>query len=427
MNFRNLAYSLLIGGIVFGCDSFEDDVVPQGDDLLNLDIERKIQQGNGVFFDLKSSVSASEAVEFHIGLNPQKGSVDFLENAILKYTPNADFVSGVDLFSVELFDINQSLLDVDTLIVEMISDSTDLPCFSGALPEYYVLGVNESIQFNPILNDGFCPENVDEIILRPEDPDHGTVEVVNDIELLYTPDQDYVGYDYFLYEIELVDLEGVSHVSISIVEFEIIDGSQLPCYEEMFPNQDIVLEGDREESYEIQIFYSDPSCDVFAWDVTVTDVINGTAEPNENRTHMIYYPGPDSIGVVHYLVEFSGGFQLERCLNLYFDEDLNGPDTTACPVGIEDFFTFDMGMDSAGFVMDTVYFNPGDNDIKCSDFYQINILEEPDIGEVAVVDDQWIQMVVLEEFAGERTTQLKYEICDDGKCDDEYVYITIFK
>ncbi|MEQ8712247.1 MAG: hypothetical protein RIC80_04480, partial [Cyclobacteriaceae bacterium] len=69
--------------------------------------------------------------------------------------------------------------------------------------------------------------------------------------------------------------------------------------------------------------------------------------------------------------------------------------------------------------------SPADNDVYCTDGFEINILEMPDIGEAVVIDGQLIQYQVFEEFAGRRETVMKYEICDNGECDFSFIYITV--
>ncbi len=421
-NARFSLIGLLLAVLFYACDTLIDDSAPQGDDLLLLQTDRQIQRGASIIFDLKQITRTSTEVVFDIGRNPQKGTLDFLDNGLLRYDPHTNFLSGKDLFSVQILS-DGTVLDTDTVIVEMVSDSTDLPCFAGALSEFYYLGRNESIQFNPILNDGFCPDRTSEVQLTFDQPLNGAVQRQSDVELLYTPNQDFEGEDSFVYNVNFVDLDGNSHSSSSIVEFTIGE----PLYPtdsacNIWPSRAVTFDVPLEEFYDIKVSFPAPACTWPAHFLEIVSVTNGSAEFLEGQEFLRFFPdNPGPSEKLWFDVVFENGDRFERYLELFF----NGV-AGDCPKAVPDSYLFEGLPDSVGAYATEWVFDPSENDSRCSDAYEIALTSDPDFGQISVVSEgKKMLLKVSEEFAGEKSMEVTYKLCDQGACDSSEITITV--
>ncbi|MBV6645934.1 MAG: hypothetical protein KI790_10815 [Cyclobacteriaceae bacterium] len=407
------------------CDVLEDDTAPKGEETLDLNLEKSTLPGVPVYFDLEQVFQFDDVVDFGISLEPAKGEVFFIGDAVLKYNPNQDFTEGSDMFSVSITDEQQNVLDIDTIQVIVLRDSSNVPCFNGALPEFYVLDQNESIQFDPTVNDGLCPDQITSFELKAEDPEHGEVEKVSDTEFSYTPEDNYVGHDFFFYELKLVDLEGEEHVSVAKVEFEIKEEKDIEACEASFPFKTYEIELG-EPLYEFQVYFANDSCQTNEWSIDITDVSEGVeADVSQDQKFIRYAPSSaaDSGDYVYYTVTLPGDIVLERKLSILF-KDTNGEN---CAEAFADEYTFTNIQDSLlnNNTFETVL-QPALNDQYCTEDFEIHILEQPSLGEAIVQEDgKTIRYAVEVNFEEKKETTIKYEICDQGKCDFEFIYLDL--
>jgi len=436
---RNGLLLALFMSLMVSCDTLQDDASPSGDELLDLEVDRQIQSGTSVLFDLKAVTNASSTVDFRIDQQASRGDLNFLEEGLLQYKPNSNFLSGSDLFSVQVVS-EGAVLDTDTVVIEMVNDSTNLPCFGGALSEFFVLNKNQSILFNPLLNDGYCPDETAEVLLSFDQPANGTVEIEHygsiaenvGYELFYVPDEDFVGVDAFLYQVTFIDLEGVSHSSSALVEMTIIEDPMVDgC--DIWPNQELTFTGPIETYYEFPITFEQAFCTFLPHYLEIVSVSTGYAEFFEGQTMMRYYTdsavnigsmvntGP--VEKVRFDIVFEDLTRIHRTITLNF------PDVqVTCPVANPDVYLFETNVDSTGLDAYTWYFDPAENDNKCSENYRLELLSSPFVGTISLLnDDQLMKLEVQEEFAGSQNFQVTYEICDGGVCDTAQIDITVDK
>lgn len=118
---------------------------------------------------------------------PANGSTKIIGQLVV-YTPNADYM-GNDIFTYSVCD---PLGACDTAIAFIYM--TEKP---NAFPDIYYTLKNNPVSFDPILND--TGEMI--YIKATEKPTHGKVVENPDGTLTYTPNPDYIGSDYFIYEI----------------------------------------------------------------------------------------------------------------------------------------------------------------------------------------------------------------------------------
>ncbi len=227
-----LCYSLLIIISVTACDTLHRDD-PIEESMIIDPVEYETNQhlkflypGNEVVFNLIDN-SDGNNTEFEVYDYPINGLISFSEPGIIKYEPNIGFDSGSDFFSIATLS-NNAVSRIDSIQLQMIvSDSTGLPCFNGGLPEEYMIGIGEGIRFNPILNDGFCPSEIESFTLSLRDqPEFGWAAVVSSHEILYESDEFFSGNVKFSYEFNQIQKGGQIHNAIGIVTINI---GEVPC------------------------------------------------------------------------------------------------------------------------------------------------------------------------------------------------------
>jgi len=124
--------------------------------------------------------------------NPASGNVEILTGGRCRYTPFADF-SGTDVFTYQISDSSNasSTAQVD-VTVEPVNDSP------VASDDSFSTTVGTNASFSPLSND-IDPEGDSLILSIITAPANGSVTVQSDGSILYTPQADFSGSDYFTY------------------------------------------------------------------------------------------------------------------------------------------------------------------------------------------------------------------------------------
>jgi hypothetical protein len=423
------AWSLLIAGMLYSCDILQDDITPGGDELFNVDTDIRLLENSPFILDLGQAIQSVEDVKFQIGLQPNSGELEFVDETYLKYTPEDDMTASVDSFSIEMYNTNDELLDADTLMIEFIAEESDIPCLNGAMADYFYVEMGGRVEFDPVDNDGYCEDEVSEyeiyILVAPK---NGAAEKVDGVHFVYEPDSGFVGYDYFVYGLEFVDNEGVSNYSAAIVEVEVKEDLEDDCRYDLFKlKKDFFIEDEElEDFYEIEIFKGeDDACETGEWTLDITEVMHGTAEPYDSQKAIKFIPSGenDSIDYIKYTVKFDDEFTMDGEVYIFYNEEQE----ENCAEAYFDHYQYFAIPDSVTSEVPVFIANPAENDEYCNENYELHILEQPQIGEASINDDKQLEYFFTEELAGDFEVTIKYEICNEGKCDFENVYIDVYQ
>ncbi|WP_421893551.1 Ig-like domain-containing protein [Marinoscillum sp.] len=418
MTWKNQIFQILIASILLAsCDAFQEDVAPKGEEELVLVEGISALPNTPVFIDLKKTIRSSETVRFSIGAAPIKGSATISDQAILQYIPNSDFTQGQDVVSIQLINRSGQPIDTDSLLITMATSADSLPCFNGALSDYYSVSKNSSLIIYPIANDGYCVESTSGAVIDfLAEPAHGTLSQVELFTYRYTPDVDFVGQEQFMYELTLIDNEGAEFYSLGQVNIEVTIASS-GCDSMVYP---LTYEMPDSLSYlDVLPYAPSPACDVFTWTVHLKSVLSGSAEVLHNGL-IRYYPGTDSIDVIDYSISF-GDQTFDNQITIIIE----GRTDDQCLEAIYDEYQLPIKKDSLGTRDHPYILDVAENDITCSSEYAIAILIEPEIGVSSVNAEHMIEYYV-EDFESDSTeTALLYQICAGGACDTAHVSLML--
>lgn len=378
-----------------------------------------IAEGEIVIFELSDecelSIDSLEIIESELG------AARFDGQKVL-WTPNDQFVDHALVMMIAVLPETGEAYDKHIEII--LEDDPFNRCGEEAFPDQSVkLDTMGAEHYTlPIY---FLPPDcaTEEWSLELAQTTNGEVDIAaNGEELVWYPNYDaFDGYASIVYVVNLADGTQIERH----IELEFAEGWD--CFEQAFPNQEIYLGTPSNIQFEIQVVFPTPLCLFPAWEIDITNVSFGTAEFNGETASMIYTLDSGQIEpvvIIAYNVVFENGDFEPRELALIFD-----PTDPNCAEAFEDeYFYAPLQVDTADINLPAIMpliMSPADNDVFCSEDYEINILEQPDIGEAEVVNGQLIHYQVFEEFSGRRETTIKYEICDSGECDESVINITV--
>ncbi len=131
---------------------------------------------------------------------PENGTIEEIEPGVFTYTPNENF-AGRDEFTYVICDNGEPVLcDSATVVITVGVDevSNNPPV---AVDDFEKTDMNEPIDFN-ILNNDVDPDGDNITIVFNSLPEHGTIsEIDENGTVSYTPDENFVGQDFFSYVI----------------------------------------------------------------------------------------------------------------------------------------------------------------------------------------------------------------------------------
>ncbi|GEM_PF-1923449 len=401
-------------------DSFHFECIEQfiHPDIIHITVD-ELEEGSITIFELSEEcalqIDSLEIMESELGASSFDGQK-------VVWSPNELFV---DHAIVMLLVVIPETGDAYEKIIEIIlEDDPGGDCLDEIFGMDYIVleekGNSEYVLevYQPIPG---CPEP--DWSLRIVESTNGQADIAaNGTDIVWYPDYaTYTAPAQVVYEVNFES--GMQMVQFVEVRF----AEEWDCFEEAFPNQEIYLGTPNNIQFVTQVIFPTPLCLFPAWELDIVDVSFGTAEFNAASASIIYTLDSgqvDSEVIIAYNIVFENGDFEPRQLKLIFDEIIIN-----CAEAYEDeYFYSPLQADTADInlpVVQPLIMSPADNDVYCTDEFEIHILEMPDIGEAEVIDGQLIQYQVFEEFAGRRETVMKYEICDSGKCDYNYIYITI--
>lgn len=433
MNWKqNYLYLLFTTAILMGCDSFQEDLAPVGEQELGLKSDISTLHNTSLFIDLKKNVNSPEAVKFQISQKPAKGEAEISDQAILKYTPHNEFIEGQDAMSVDIVNAQGRIIDTDELSITMSQSAESLGCFNGALSDNRKVRKNSSVIIYPLENDGYCPDRTSGALIDLlGDPAHGSLEQVELFTYRYIPETDFIGIDQLMYELTLTDDQGREYNSLAQIQVETFDQQDTSSFdcEIIFGTNEYFLDAPIQVNYDFAAFMEDSVCGSGSWEVTILNVSSGTATViNNGIGDLIRYQPPadtkDSIDVIAYQVDAFNTI-LTNSIIITFPY-VGVPDTATCTINARDdnfYLPADSLPSGYEFVLDVA-----NNDEICFENYNLSIIEQPELGEARLSSDSdLILYSSSEEFLGERTAALVYELCGNQRCDTAYVEVVIFK
>ncbi len=337
---------------------------------------------------------------------PANGTLLEDENGIT-YIPNADFV-GTDYFIYTACDDGTTPPLCDTAVVTITVIAPPMEDII-ANPDIVQTGIDTPIEIPVLDNDEGENLTVNDIVI---DPENGTV-TTDGTTVTYTPNEGFVGTDYFIYE--ACDDQGNCDTTLVTVIVLPAETTNLPP----------VAVNDVETTpvdtpVEIPVLVND--FDPFGGDTLVitnfTPPSNGTAVFDENGV-FTYTPDPDFIGVDSFTYEICDNGEPILCatgmvvITVGSDEPSNNP-----PVAVDD---------SATTPPDTPISIPilGNDSDPDGDNITIEFVSVPGHGTAEIVDGE---VLYTPEDGYEGDDFFSYIICDDGTpilCDTAYVTIQI--
>lgn len=422
MKIKPFLLSLITAGtLLYACDSFQEDVAPRGEDELTLKNAMVALPNTTLYIDLKKSIRSSEAVNFSLLKSPEKGTATISTEAILKYEPNPGFLNGSDYLTLNLLNVAGESIDIDSLYINMAASVDSIPCFNGALTDYYTAYSNQSIAIFPLENDGYCVENTSGAIIDfLEEPEHGQLIQQDLFSYLYTPDQGFIGNEHFMYELTLVDKEGNEYYSIA--EINVVVNEWMVDYQScdtlIRPFIHKIDTGLLSAPYGIILFQLDPFfCGSnMDYKVDILNVEHGTVEPYPGFPNMInYYPGNSYYDKVSYKVTFSD----DHIVSSYMEILIEDSPLDSCLKSSDDHYDLKYFMDHT-YTLEVL-----ENDMYCNSVLGLRIIDEPIEG-IAWVDQSLKIIYALPQMTQDSLyTSLSYELCTADGCDTANVHLNI--
>jgi hypothetical protein len=168
-----------------------------------------------LFIDVTSLIDESFVnATLEISTPPSKGTLLKVDNVLLKYEPDSDFLAGTDdlVFSVW---INGKNRHSETINIIMKSSVEELPCGLYAIDDNVnaVMGFSQVV---PVLeNDGLCGAGNSALKVSVHSaPTHGEASVDGNV-ITYTPGPTFTGTDELIYKLSAWSGDSVSYAAVT--------------------------------------------------------------------------------------------------------------------------------------------------------------------------------------------------------------------
>ncbi len=191
--------AIFLGSLAFqGCDTLKEDVAPQ---LPQSTPTLYTTVKDEAIINLLTIDEYKNATTFRIAQQPKHGSVRFLQQATLAYTPSLSAPTNQsDYF---LLDVTQNYTKrTDSIIVRTVSED-EIPCMGvKTRPDYAQTFAGIPVFKLVLLNDQACEGQLNHASLMiTQMPLHGTATINSDHAIKYTPEQGFTGTEYILYKV----------------------------------------------------------------------------------------------------------------------------------------------------------------------------------------------------------------------------------
>ncbi|MEW6604296.1 MAG: Ig-like domain-containing protein [Thermoproteota archaeon] len=140
-------------------------------------------------------IDAGDSITFEIEAEPTSGTVSLNPDGSITYSPELNFF-GTDSFTYSVID-GSSSSDTGTILVT-VNPVNDPPIALEDAAPTTSPGIPVTTD---VLSNDFDPEGDPIEIISVSTPGHGTAEINSDDTIIYTPDEELVGQDWFTYTI----------------------------------------------------------------------------------------------------------------------------------------------------------------------------------------------------------------------------------
>ncbi|MEM9830431.1 MAG: Ig-like domain-containing protein [Bacteroidota bacterium] len=309
---------LLLATLFYACDRWEDDTIAELPDPSlsgNTDDKMVTLPSSPVLIDLTTRLPVGTPVTFRLHGNAKRGETTLLEGGQLRYTPHASFQSGLDSIPYQLIEPDSSVLTEDALVIQVTSDSSDLPC-PTVLPDHAWTNSDQSIDLAVLQNDIFCSTLPDTSSLEIATfPRYGTASTGNFGIINYTPEPGFQGVDSLVYRICLTDNPPTCLLAQVVIEVGRDSVVTDTCHWQLRDDVAHILPGD---TAHIDVLANDQLC--LSRDsviVTTTPAVGVDTWTDENQNvYLVWYGDTAQAVQVPYQVCLPDGDCLEAFINV---------------------------------------------------------------------------------------------------------------
>jgi hypothetical protein len=432
-------------------DQLGDDMLPEieNEDLIESQGQYFTQPGSPIIIDIfDSNVSFSSDFTVTIDETTKLGTLEMMENSLLKYTPDVD--AGTDFFVYTASSVENNATDTDTITID-IGDPVDSVCYPQAYYDCFFYDFSQEIanwHLDVLFNDELCGGEIIEFSVY-EDPSYGSVQVVDEDSarfMYYTVGTGFEGYDEFIYKVVLqydADDDSVSFrnsdepVTIyGIVNLFDIGGDTIDLDTCLWAADDFVSlpppAGDSAnvESILIDVLANDDLCDGgFPIVSIVTPPEFGYAEVrNEADQNQIeYFPTDATVAIQSDYLEYMVCTDNDQCATAWVivDYNQNGGECTSLAIDDQLWFAMDsVNTDTLSVSVDVIL-----NDFTCDSLdYTVSIVNEPSHGTYVLSNTVFVYEPDPNYWEGAdpatATDQATYSLCDsENNCSEALILI----
>ncbi|MBT1705003.1 Ig-like domain-containing protein [Chryseosolibacter indicus] len=297
-----------------GCDVLEPDEIDEESAVqLNAEPIYISPSGSGII-DLKALITSSSNVKLSIAYQPKLGTLKSLGEYLLEYTPNKGVRNARDRFGISIFGKNNAVILQDSIPI-IIGDSTDIPCGMFANNDY-IYNVLGPVEINVLRNDTLCNGNKADLQVSIPAigsdtipmPSHGTVQVLSNGNIRYTPGAGFNGNDSFVYRIALAQAGGselIRHAFVYISKTNNCSDS-LTVVDDLYTfDMDTV---NLSKPFHMDVLRNDEYCYNARLKITVVDLPQGKLVSDSTRGYYYTFPANTVTG-------FTDRFKYRVCLN----------------------------------------------------------------------------------------------------------------
>lgn len=419
------------------CDDVNSDVMPPQEEIDQAkDVNMRLKENSPVIIDLVRAANLTGDGTFSISRTAGKGSIELLKSALLKYTPNQDFVSGSDDAEYQVC-VNGIC---DKGIIAFKFDTESDSCFISAnYDRVEALPTDQQVVIPVLQNDSSCYEQFDVSTLNIVEHPHSGEAVATDGLIFYYPTGSYSGTAQIIYEVATKENPDIFYYGLTevvlndtLAEIEVHSDSIAYTYEEYLAalhptyqsldfNLDQILGNDELDSIpynQLDISITGQpthgtaayfSLEIFRF--TPGQSFNGY----DSFTYQVCYNGQCSTGTVYIIVT---GFGATTGLQAYDDQ------FTYTPAEFEQV-VYNSG---DGIALDLYYDNILMNDsLNGAGMFDVNayIVNQPQHGQVIYYDRELFRYLPDQGYEFTGTDSFSYKICDNDGCSEATVTITV--
>jgi len=218
---------------------------------------------------------------------PLNGTVVLNADNTITYTPYPDF-NGIETFYYTVTVINNEGVETTRTaeIVIVVNPVVDVVDDSG------VTDMDQAIEIDVLENDTF--EGTNHEVTSTTIPSNGVVTINSDGTVTYTPNNGFVGFDSFNYEVTVINADGTTTTEVAFVEIEVLT---------ILDALDDYIEVENQEPVVISIYDNDFNIPTAGLLTISTQAENGIVTIDDNGTPndpsddiVTYNPNTDFIG-----------------------------------------------------------------------------------------------------------------------------------